>query len=383
MEQHFSVRVDEATRKFVDASQRANAEIQLYDHPLTGPSGERLQTGVAWLGPRNATQVLMLISGTHGIEGYAGSAITVAGLEAGLFSDLPDDTAVLLIHLINPWGCAWFHRHTENNADLYRDVLYYKPELFSDDPCYDDELDLALVPRSWEGPAKEASDACFQRRLSTAGLDEIIRIMRVGQHRYPDGFCYNGGGVSWSHGIYRDICQRYLGQCQRIFSVDIHTGFGDYGAGICIPCYYDSDSDQRKMARVVEAFGKSHIYVAGFDPTIPRHPRKPWETAEDFFPELEITSIGLEFGTYPYASNETMMGVHRYMAYLLVHGDLAKPERQDLFDLYQRQYYPQEAPWKALVCQRGQTVIQQALGGLAAWAREDETKTRTTTKDRL
>jgi hypothetical protein len=36
---------------------------------------------------------------------------------------LPDDVAVLMIHLINPWGTAWIRRVNEDNIDLNRNYL--------------------------------------------------------------------------------------------------------------------------------------------------------------------------------------------------------------------------------------------------------------------
>ena len=42
-------------------------------HPGRGPDGGELATDIAWIGPRSATAVLVMISGTHGVEGFCGS----------------------------------------------------------------------------------------------------------------------------------------------------------------------------------------------------------------------------------------------------------------------------------------------------------------------
>ncbi len=44
-----------------------------YPCPGTGPEGEALFTDTAWIGPEDAVKVLVVIGGTHGIEGFAGS----------------------------------------------------------------------------------------------------------------------------------------------------------------------------------------------------------------------------------------------------------------------------------------------------------------------
>ena len=77
-----------------------------YVHPLQSPSQEPLSTDVFWLGPRDSSQVVVLISGTHGIEGYTGSAIQrfILSMLCKKELSLPADTALLFIHALNPSG---------------------------------------------------------------------------------------------------------------------------------------------------------------------------------------------------------------------------------------------------------------------------------------
>ena len=46
-----------------------------YPCPGGGPEGEALFTDTVWIGPEHAEKVVVLISGTHGVEGFAGSAV--------------------------------------------------------------------------------------------------------------------------------------------------------------------------------------------------------------------------------------------------------------------------------------------------------------------
>ncbi len=46
-----------------------------------GADGEALVTDTAWIGPENAAKALVLLAGTHGIEGFAGSAIEMGHLK--------------------------------------------------------------------------------------------------------------------------------------------------------------------------------------------------------------------------------------------------------------------------------------------------------------
>src|SRR5271156_1690440 len=106
----FSRDFAEARKKFLAACAKVGIDPQSIEHPLTGPNGETLATDVALIGPSDAANLLVLISGTHGVEGLAGSGCQLAWLASADAAALPADTAVLLVHLINPWGCAWRRR---------------------------------------------------------------------------------------------------------------------------------------------------------------------------------------------------------------------------------------------------------------------------------
>ena len=96
----------EARSKFLDAARRAGAEHRAWPHPLTGPAGEVLSADTAWLGPQSASRVLVVISGTHRVEGFCGSGPQVGLLRRDSGLALPADTAMLSIHGINPHGWA-------------------------------------------------------------------------------------------------------------------------------------------------------------------------------------------------------------------------------------------------------------------------------------
>lgn len=66
--------------RFLAAARTAGASLVEYLHPLHGPDGERLATDVAYLGRNDARKLMVLISGTHGVEGPFGSACQTAWL---------------------------------------------------------------------------------------------------------------------------------------------------------------------------------------------------------------------------------------------------------------------------------------------------------------
>ncbi|PBC20259.1 ABC transporter [Mesorhizobium sp. WSM4311] len=212
---------------FREAAERAGAELSEYVHPLNGPDGETLATDVALLGRRDARKLIVVISGTHGVEGPFGSACQTAWLGQKNLRRLPDDIAILAIHLINPWGTAWLRRVNEDNVDLNRNFIDWSASA----PVNNGYAGLhdAVAYREWEGPDRIAADeklAAARKRLGHAGLAAIIE---AGQYEFADGMFYGGGGPVWSNRTLNEILKTFAAKARQAIVFDLHTGAGPYG----------------------------------------------------------------------------------------------------------------------------------------------------------
>lgn len=103
-ESPFSQDFVSARTLFRKAAATAGAQLESHSYPIPGPRGEDLSTEVAWIGPPDAKKVLVTVSGTHGVEGFCGSAAQVDWLNRGEAARLPASTAAMLVHAINPFG---------------------------------------------------------------------------------------------------------------------------------------------------------------------------------------------------------------------------------------------------------------------------------------
>src|SRR5512147_2685875 len=170
----FSDSYAEARRKFVDAARRAGAKLASYQHPgERGPGGEALCLDVSVLGPGDAARVFVVGSGTHGIEGYSGSAVQRAWLRGR--PRLPKNTAVVFFHAQNPWGFAHKTRTTEENVDLNRNFIDFAKPLPAN-PGYL-ELHPLIATQRWD---EEAIEEIFRR------LDAYRE--RAGEKAFSDAF---------------------------------------------------------------------------------------------------------------------------------------------------------------------------------------------------
>ena len=114
--QYFAPDYRAAREQFRRACERAAIDAREYANPLQGPHGETLASDVAWVGPPDAAQVAVLVSATHGVEGFPGSAAQIDWLCNAGAGALGDGVAVLLVHAINPYGFAWQRRAVRRSA---------------------------------------------------------------------------------------------------------------------------------------------------------------------------------------------------------------------------------------------------------------------------
>ncbi len=125
-EVHFAASYADARGKFLAAALDAGARVRRRIHPERGPAGETLAVDVARLGPANARRVLVVVSATHGAEGFCGSGVQTSLL---VERDAPrphaPDTALVLIHAINPFGFAWLSRKFAGGLSWFQSGYVY------------------------------------------------------------------------------------------------------------------------------------------------------------------------------------------------------------------------------------------------------------------
>jgi len=260
----YSVGFTELRQRFRSAAQRAGAELTEYLHPLHGPAGEVLATDVALVGRRNASKLMVMISGTHGVEGQFGSACQAAWLEENAPWRLPEDTAILAIHLINPWGTAWSRRVNEDNVDLNRNFIEWRAGAPTNEKYAG--LHDALVCHEWEGPDRDKSDAALAAaRERLGGHAGIAPIVEAGQYQFPDGLYYGGDGPVWSNRTLNDILVTFAAEARQVVVFDLHTGAGPYGYPALLSV---AETEHDGLAWGKQLFGPAlSVVVTGKDAT--------------------------------------------------------------------------------------------------------------------
>jgi len=257
--------------------------VRSFQHPLPGPAGEALHCDVAAIGPTDASAVHLLIAGTHGVEGFLGSAV----LTDLLLQAPTSNVRMLLVHGINPWGYANLSRFTENNVDLNRNFIDFSAGVPGNDGYH--RLHRAICPSEWT----EDSLAAFRAALvqhdfehgAGKGLDATLR----GQYSHTDGFNFGGTGPEWSHLCLRSICDDMVGDAEAVLVTDWHTGLGKRAENVIIPYAPGGQLESRTMMR----FGLGNVVpVQGF----PAYTGLVTEGVRRFVPHASVVGLLVEFG---------------------------------------------------------------------------------------
>jgi len=357
---HFSENYAEARTRFREAVARTGAPSESFENPVgLGPEGETLATDVALFGPEDATKLLILISGTHGVEGFAGSGAQITMIESLRFAALPARTAVLVVHAINPYGFAWLRRTNEDNVDLNRNSVD-----FANLPAPSaDFLALAphLVPSDWS--QMESAEIAIKDFIAAHGFRRFQEVVTGGQYTHPDGLFYGGKEAVWSTRTFRDIVTRYGRGKERLALIDFHTGLGPSGYGE--PIYTGHDDAEAARARewygpdVTAIFAGNSASVVVQGPLINAVP--------SFFDDAsrpEITALALEFGTVP---EEIVLDVLRAEAWMHAHGDIRfkTPVGRAMKRRFRDVFFVDTDAWKRCIVDRAVEMTGSALAGLA------------------
>ncbi len=354
---YFSGSYSEARRRFRAAAEAAGATLSAREHPLKGPAGETLATDIARIGPTDASRILGIGSGTHGVEGYCGSGIQTALLSDGFARDLPPDTALVLIHAINPYGFAWDRRVNEDNVDLNRNFLdHSKPH--PQNAGYEALFD-AINPRDLAPETMAASRARMKAYAAEHGPAAMQHALTAGQYDHPGGVQYGGREPVWSNRTLRAIIGAQMGKAERIAFLDMHSGLGVRGEGEIICTEPESSSAFKRMRRWWGDRVRSTVGGGSLSSNV------PGSITVCFADELkgrEVTAGGLEFGTVPISEVTVALQADNW---LHQNGGAKNPQAAAIAKQIRDAFYVDASDWKEAVTAQAHQVCAEALTGLS------------------
>lgn len=348
---------------FLKAAHHRGASLHSYPHPLKGVENENLCTDVAIAGDPAAEKWLVVVSGTHGVEGYYGS---ICQTRFVLEQDISPAASIgiLLIHLINPYGTSWKRRVNEDNIDLNRNYLDFSKPLPAN-PGYEAVHDLFTT--DIRDPAqRDARAQCWQQTVQEKGYAALMNIVEAGQYQHRDGLYYGGDQPSWSNLTLHRILKDHLpAHASEIISFDLHTGAGDFGHPMLMAI---AEQDYPGIARARSIYGPwlytvitgaNHASDTGISAAATGYTSAAMVR---LFEDRAFTQLVVECGTY--SSQE--VGQPELLAdhFLHLYGDPGSKEGIEIKRRLLEFFFPSDPDWQALVQFRTRQILERAVQAL-------------------
>jgi hypothetical protein len=284
---YFSPEYTTARERFRESSVSAGARLDSLTLGAQLPDGNPLTIDTAWLGSPQPQRVFLHTSGLHGVEAFPGCAIQLK-----LLAEPPaisEDGALVLVHVLNPYGMAYLRRFNEANVDLNRNFL-------KSDESYSGALDAYGHLNQFINPLTPPSFDFFHLRLLYYFARYGARLKAAiasAQYEYPQGLFFGGKQLQEGPALYTSWVKQHLRNARHVFVVDVHTGLGRWRQESLI-----LRRSSTKGAQLSDALHREliqDIEKGPVDYLIQGHHSSAFSESEA---SQEIDFITQEFGTY-------------------------------------------------------------------------------------
>ena len=347
---YFSPDYVTARTRFRQAVDRAGGRVTSLELTARGPAGEDLTIDIAWFGADRPTRAFVHSSGVHGVEAFMGSAIQLQWLAEGL-PEMPEEAAIVLVHVINPFGMAWLRRFNENNVDLNRNFLG-PDEAYAGAPDGYAALDSFLNP-----PSPPSRDLFYLRAgwlILRVGLPALRQAIAGGQYVNPKGLFFGGASLEEGPERLHRYARDRLADVSHLVVVDVHTGLGPFAVDTLL--VHAADQGDPLFLKMQETFGDR---VSSMDPD--RGPAYRVQGSYDTMFSRALSQADVYYVAQEFGTSSAVQVVKALRAENRWHhyggGRIDHPTKRDL----KLAFIPEDESWRRTALNRGRTVVRQAL----------------------
>jgi hypothetical protein len=334
---------------------------QLEAHPLKDHPD--LTIDWLWAHAKEKKTLLIISTAEHGIEGYVGAAMLKLFIEEFTPRLNPENTGLLLIHGLNPWGMKHHRKVNKHNVDLNRNFVF--DGIF--DPAINPEF---LRVADFINPQRRLESFSLEnirfwgnvvKHIFISGIPTITTAALLGQHHTPYGFYHGGTDYQESTRVAMNLYRRALAEYDSVIQIDIHTGYGPRDQMSIIVPPLDSHTSEELSEKfnypLVQKINAEEFYAISGDMG-----EYYYRLRDRDFPAKRLFACGFEFGTF----GDSLLARIRSLRAMVFENQLhwqgaqneqiAEQVRQEFKELY----FPQETKWSEKALEDG----RQAFDGI-------------------
>jgi hypothetical protein len=335
---------------------------RLESHPLQDHPD--LSIDWIWTDSRQKENLVIISTAEHGIEGYVGAAMMKVFIEEFAPQLNSENTGLLLVHAINPWGMQNHCRVNPNNVDLNRNFVYdgnFDPAI---NPDYDQVTSLL-------NPQRPVRNLAFEnilffgkviKGLISPGQAKVQAASLLGQHRHPKGIYYGGKELEEETKVLISLYRQSPEEYQDIVAVDLHTGYGPrYQMTVIIPPVDPTPSTEAMVKfnyPLVQKIDADEFYAISGDMG-----EYFYRLRDAEYPEKKLFACGFEFGTF----GESLPALIRSLHITILENQLrqfgAKNETiaRAVRKEYEELFFPAEGRWREKALADGRQAFEGIL----------------------
>ncbi|MBU0512740.1 MAG: DUF2817 domain-containing protein [Chloroflexi bacterium] len=322
----------------------------LHQYRLTGNE----DVTIDWISAEAVEQTektLIFTTAEHGIEGFVGSAMLAYFFEHFLNRLTPENTDLLLVHTINPWGMKHLRRTNANNVDLNRNFVWRSDEI---DPAFNLEfarLAPFLTP-AHPVPPKLIAGLLFQLQLwqqvIKVGFAALRAVSILGHYHQPKGIHYGGDCIQEETRLLMSLYKQVFRKSERILHLDMHTGWGPrYQMSLV-----NSFLEDRGSKELTQHYSYPQIVAAIPDEFYAMRGDMIdyiYTLREKEHPNTKLFATSFEFGTLGNSKSAVRRGMRAMILENQTHwfGVRNRRTREWVAREFLEMFYPQESKWQA------------------------------------
>lgn len=343
---------EEVRTHFLDTVANLNAAgITTESESYAIDEKEGLYIDTVYVPAKEKKNLIVLTTGVHGIEGYIGSVMLDVFWKEVYPTLNQENTGILVIANINPYGMKYHRRFNENNVDLNRNfILDWESFDLSTNKDYPQVYDFL-------GPDKAMGNLFWHelgfygsmiKQLISAGVDTVSNAVTGGQYEYAKGIYYGGVEDQKSTVYVKNIFEQTLtGTYENIVHIDLHSGYGPRYNMVIFNSIYEDLTEEESQ----KAFGYDHIIAydsESFYPTTGDTTDFYYRLWEKLGKQNSLFSTCFEFGTIGDAFWDTVKSMKYTVEENQNHWYPSDNEitNATIHERYHEMYYPTEKEWR-------------------------------------
>ncbi|EPG73034.1 PF10994 family protein [Leptospira fainei serovar Hurstbridge str. BUT 6] len=316
-------------------------------------------------------KIVIMSSGIHGVEGYAGSSFQRRWIEEFLLNENPSysppkNTDFLILHGINVDGFKKMRRVNERNVDLNRNFALKREKLHkkAKNKGY-------RKIQSFLNPAKKFTYITWEYLIfvirfagivARFGAKYVLDAAVNGQYEFPDGIYYGGRKPEPVVRRLRKFFRKTLKNYEQILILDYHTG---YGARNTLSLMQNAPAGSREDKNLRKVFGDFGLLLSEAEDDFYRTSGD----FTDFFGKLfgrdkELFPITVEMGTF---GNLNLLGGLKGSFLMIsenrirLHGSKSDRSAEKIRNEFREMFYPTREDWRLAAMDQVFGVIPEAI----------------------